>query len=191
MVRETQALSRILRTSVPLTIGTSLDPASCLDCTHHIPITARIRRAEHPATRCHHTCSTKADLIMRRIRKDIEARSVITIIESLSRKLDVPLMGFFERSSEFAHPNYQGMMATYTDEGAEGGFKILRSKDGNRAAAHPDGAGYPRHELQHHRRHVRTLRHANGRIGNSRGARNLRRRHVAGRRALSGQPRSN
>lgn len=60
-----------------------------------------------------------------RISEEIEARNVITIIENLSKKLDVPLMGFFERLSEFAHPNYHGMMATYTDEGAEGGFKTF------------------------------------------------------------------
>jgi hypothetical protein len=60
-----------------------------------------------------------------RVSEEIEARSVITIIERLSKKLDVPLMGFFERLSEFAHPNYHGMMATYTDAGAEGGFKTF------------------------------------------------------------------
>jgi hypothetical protein len=43
----------------------------------------------------------------------------------LSKKLDVPLMGFYERLSEFAHPNYHGMMATYTDEGGEGGLKTF------------------------------------------------------------------
>ncbi len=58
-----------------------------------------------------------------RILNDVESRNVITIIERLSKKLDVPLLGFFERLSEFAHPNYHGMMATYTVEGAEGGFK--------------------------------------------------------------------
>ena len=60
-----------------------------------------------------------------RISEDIEARNVIMIIEGLSKKLNVPLMGGFERLSEFAHPNYHGMMATYTDEGAEGGLKTF------------------------------------------------------------------
>jgi hypothetical protein len=47
-----------------------------------------------------------------RVSEGIEARNVITIIEKLTKKLDVPLMGYFERLSEFAHPNYHGMMAT-------------------------------------------------------------------------------
>lgn len=58
-----------------------------------------------------------------RIIEDVESRNVITIIEKLSKKLDAPLMGFFERLSEFSHPNYHGMMATYTVEGAEGSVK--------------------------------------------------------------------
>jgi hypothetical protein len=60
-----------------------------------------------------------------RIIDEVEARNVITIIERLSKKLDVPLMGYFERLSEFAHPNYHGMMATYTVEGADAGFKAF------------------------------------------------------------------
>ena len=55
----------------------------------------------------------------------IEARNVITIIQRLSKKFDVPLFGFFERLSEYAHPNYHGMMATYTEAGAEGGIKAF------------------------------------------------------------------
>ena len=60
-----------------------------------------------------------------RILEDVEARNVITIIERLTKKLNVPLMGYFEKLSEFAHPNYHGMMATYTVEGADGGFKAF------------------------------------------------------------------
>ena len=52
-----------------------------------------------------------------RLSEEIEARNVITIIERLTKKLDLPLMCYFERLSEFAHPNYHGMMATYTVEG--------------------------------------------------------------------------
>jgi hypothetical protein len=40
----------------------------------------------------------------------VEARNVITIIQRLSKKFHVPLFGFFERLSEYAHPNYHGMM---------------------------------------------------------------------------------
>jgi hypothetical protein len=47
----------------------------------------------------------------------IVARNVITIIDRLSRKLSVPLDGFYAQLSEFAHPNYHGMMSTYTVEG--------------------------------------------------------------------------
>jgi hypothetical protein len=47
----------------------------------------------------------------------IVARNVLTIIGHLSKKLSVPLDGFYARLSEFAHPNYHGMMATYTVEG--------------------------------------------------------------------------
>lgn len=59
------------------------------------------------------------------IDETIEARNVITIIQRLSKKFDVPLFGFFERLSEYAHPNYHGMMATYTEVGAEGGIKAF------------------------------------------------------------------
>lgn len=54
-----------------------------------------------------------------RLSEEIEARNVITIVERLTKKLDAPLMGYFERLSEFAHPNYHGMMATYTVEGGD------------------------------------------------------------------------
>jgi hypothetical protein len=47
----------------------------------------------------------------------IVARNVVTVIERLSKKLSVPLDGFYARLSEFAHPNYHGMMATYTVAG--------------------------------------------------------------------------
>ena len=59
------------------------------------------------------------------IDETIEARNVMTIIQRLSKKFDVPLFGFFERLSEYAHPNYHGMMATYTEVGAEGGIKAF------------------------------------------------------------------
>lgn len=58
-----------------------------------------------------------------RIDKSIESLNVITIIKRLSKELDAPLWGFFERLSEFAHPNYHGLFATYTEPGATGGIK--------------------------------------------------------------------
>jgi hypothetical protein len=60
-----------------------------------------------------------------RIDEQIESRNVITIIQRISKKLNVPLFGFFERLSEYAHPNYHGMMATYTEAGADGGIKAF------------------------------------------------------------------
>lgn len=47
-------------------------------------------------------------------------RRTIELTEGAIREIN--RRGFFERLSEFAHPNYHGMMATYTVEGAEGGF---------------------------------------------------------------------
>jgi hypothetical protein len=49
----------------------------------------------------------------------IQARNVLTIIDRLSKKLEIPLDGFYARLSEYAHPNYHGMMATYTEAGFE------------------------------------------------------------------------
>jgi len=57
--------------------------------------------------------------------ESIVARNVLTIIERLSKKLSVPLEGFYSRLSEFAHPNYHGMMATYTQEGFDAATKVF------------------------------------------------------------------
>jgi len=51
----------------------------------------------------------------------ILARNVLTIIGRLSKHLSVPLDGFYATLSEYAHPNYHGMMATYTQEGFKDG----------------------------------------------------------------------
>lgn len=59
------------------------------------------------------------------IDETIEARNVLTIIQRLSKKFDVPLLGFFEMLSEYAHPNYHGMMGTYTEAGSDGGVKVF------------------------------------------------------------------
>jgi uncharacterized protein YbcI len=58
-----------------------------------------------------------------RIDKSIESRNVITIIKNLTKELDAPLWGFFEKLSEFAHPNYHGLLLTYTEAGGDGGIK--------------------------------------------------------------------
>jgi hypothetical protein len=51
----------------------------------------------------------------------ILARNVLTIIGRLSKHLSVPLDHFYAMLSEYAHPNYHGMMATYTQEGFKDG----------------------------------------------------------------------
>lgn len=56
-----------------------------------------------------------------RLSEEIEARSVITIVQRLTKSLDVPLWGYFERLSEFAHPNYHGMMGSYSEAAEESG----------------------------------------------------------------------
>lgn len=55
----------------------------------------------------------------------IAARNVLTIIQRLSKQLDVPFDRFYEALSEHAHPNYHGMMATYTTTEFEAGFKVF------------------------------------------------------------------
>jgi len=66
----------------------------------------------------------KAKSVM--IDESLVARNVLTIIDRLSKKLSVPLDGFYERLSESAHPNYHGMMATYTVEGGgDIGMKVF------------------------------------------------------------------
>jgi hypothetical protein len=67
-----------------------------------------------------------------RLSEEIEARNVITIIERLTKKLDAPLMAYFERLSEFAHPNYHGMMATYTVEGGDARKEFCEGRIGTR-----------------------------------------------------------
>lgn len=57
--------------------------------------------------------------------ESIAARNVLTIIQRLSKQLDAPLNGFYEALSEHAHPNYHGMMATYTTTEFEAGFKVF------------------------------------------------------------------
>ena len=64
------------------------------------------------------------------------ARNVLTIIQKLTKKLDVPLMDFYEGLSEHAHPNYHGMMATYTVVGHEGGItKFTSNREGRTEAS--------------------------------------------------------
>lgn len=57
--------------------------------------------------------------------ESIVARNVLTIIQRLSKQLQAPLHGFYEALSEHAHPNYHGMMATYTTTGFDAGFKVF------------------------------------------------------------------
>jgi hypothetical protein len=52
------------------------------------------------------------------------ARNVLTIIQRLSRELDIDLMWFYEGLSERAHPNYLGMLGTYQTAPPPGGFVV-------------------------------------------------------------------
>jgi hypothetical protein len=67
--------------------------------------------------------------------EEIVARNVLTIIQKLTKQLGAPFEGFYAALSEYAHPNYHGMMATYTEFGLEGGIKIFtdRRTGGQRA----------------------------------------------------------
>src|SRR5207237_7247475 len=60
--------------------------------------------------------------------EEIVARNVLTIIERLSTKLSVPLRNFYSALSQYAHPNYHGMMASYTEFGMEGAIKIFTER---------------------------------------------------------------
>lgn len=44
-----------------------------------------------------------------------KATNILTIIQRLEKDLNVPFGGFYEGLSEYAHPNYHGMMAVYFD----------------------------------------------------------------------------
>jgi hypothetical protein len=59
------------------------------------------------------------------IDEEIRARRIGKVIQGLSSELSVPLDGFYARLSEYAHPNYHGMMATYTDPGFKGTVKTF------------------------------------------------------------------
>ena len=48
---------------------------------------------------------------------DVEANNITTIIQRLSKKWEGTLWGFYGQLSEFAHPNYHGMLAMYTTPG--------------------------------------------------------------------------
>ena len=97
------------------------EPFSNLDATLRLQTRGEVKRLLETLSKS--LLGGKAKEVM--IDEAIEARNVITIIQRLSKKFDVPLFGFFERLSEYAHPNYHGMMATYTEAGAEGGIKAF------------------------------------------------------------------
>ncbi len=46
--------------------------------------------------------------------EEIVSRNVLTIVQRLTKQLEIPLMWFYEGLSEHAHPNYHGMLATYS-----------------------------------------------------------------------------
>jgi hypothetical protein len=66
---------------------------------------------------------------------EIAAKNVLTIIQKLTKQMDVPLEGFYEGLSEHAHPNYHGMMATYTESGHKGGITIFTNHREGRTEA--------------------------------------------------------
>lgn len=52
------------------------------------------------------------------------ARNVLTIIQRLSKELEIDLMWFYEGLSERAHPNYLGMLGTYQTAPPPGDFMV-------------------------------------------------------------------
>jgi hypothetical protein len=56
--------------------------------------------------------------------EEYTARNVLTIIQRLTKQLEVELMWFYEALSEHAHPNYLGMMGTYQTSPPEGEFTV-------------------------------------------------------------------
>lgn len=59
---------------------------------------------------------------------EYQAKNVVTIIECLTKKLDVDLIAMYGDLSEHAHPNYLGMMAAFQHV-AEAGNPIIRFVD--------------------------------------------------------------
>jgi hypothetical protein len=57
--------------------------------------------------------------------KEIKAHHVLDMVRNVAKRHDIPLWDVYETLSECAHPNYHGMMATYSEPGAEGGIKIF------------------------------------------------------------------
>lgn len=60
--------------------------------------------------------------------EELVARNILTIIQRLSKQLGIDLMWFYDGLSEYAHPNYHGMMAVYR-ETAEVGNPIVKFAD--------------------------------------------------------------
>jgi hypothetical protein len=59
---------------------------------------------------------------------EYQAKNVITIIERLTKNLDVDLIGMCGDLSAHAHPNYLGMMAAFQDD-VDFGSPIIRFLD--------------------------------------------------------------
>lgn len=59
------------------------------------------------------------------------ARNVLTIIQRLTKELEVELMFFYEGLSEHAHPNYLGMLGTYQTPPADGSTTKFQSPEGD------------------------------------------------------------
>lgn len=66
---------------------------------------------------------------------DYVQTNVLTHIQRLSKEFDVPLEGFYEGLSEHAHPNYHGMMATYTEAGHDTGYVAFTDRRSGRIEA--------------------------------------------------------
>jgi hypothetical protein len=56
--------------------------------------------------------------------EEFKARNVLTIIQRLSKELDIDLMFFYEGLSEFAHPNYLGMLQAFQTPPSPGEFVV-------------------------------------------------------------------
>lgn len=56
--------------------------------------------------------------------EEFAARNVLTIIQRLSKQLGIDLMWFYEGLSEYAHPNYLGMLGTYQTAPSKGEFVV-------------------------------------------------------------------
>lgn len=73
--------------------------------------------------------------------EEFTARNVLTIIQRLSKELDIDIMWFYEGLCERAHPNYLGMLGTYQTAPPQGDFVVkFHSPEGEQLKLHMEMA---------------------------------------------------